>query len=442
MRFFRVLPLFLLVALAFEGFGQYELLMDPRTGRPVRYAGDLAAKPNVILPKTIQPKADEFRAVWVATVENIDFPVSGSVAQFKKNYLSVIRNLKSIGANAILFQVRPSNDAFYPSKLNPWSRSLAGAEGRGLTGFDPLAFMIQEAHRLGLAFHAWLNPYRVAGGTALSKAAYLRTLAPDNFARRNPNLVLCIRRKDGKNQLILDPGHPSTIRFLCNTVHEIILKYDVDGIHMDDYFYPYDGTGSLDRQTYLAYNRNRLGLEDWRRENVNTLIGNLSNIIRSHNARYRKNIQFGISPFGIWANRKTLPAGSLTKGSESYTLQHADTRKWVRENWIDYIVPQLYWTFGHNAAAYAALADWWAATARGTRTRLYIGHSPSRLGTSAEWSNPNEIFNQFRYNSRHPEIRGSVLFSYRSLFTPSNRVMREGAAKIFQTWKASASGKR
>lgn len=441
MRLLRFLPL-LLSFLAFDGFGQYELLLDPRSGRPVRYAGDLAEKPNVVLPKDFRAKPGDFRAVWVATVENIDFPVSRSVAEFKRNYLSVIGNLKAIGANAVIFQVRPANDAFYPSALNPYSRNLAGSEGTGLSGFDPLAFMIQEAHRIGLKFHAWLNPYRVAGGTSLGKTAYLRTLAPNNFARRNPDLVLCIRRKDGKNQLILDPGHPATIRFLCNTVHEIIMKYDVDGIHMDDYFYPYDGTGNQDRKTYQTYNRNRLGLEDWRRENVNALIGNLSNTIRSHNARYRKNILFGISPFGIWANRKTHPAGSLTKGSESYTLQHADTRKWVRENWIDYIVPQLYWTFGHNAAAYAALADWWASTARGSRTRLYIGHSPSRLGTSAEWSSPDEICNQFRYNSRHPEIRGSVLFSYRSIFTPSNRVMREGAEKIIRTWKSARTERK
>ena len=128
---------------------------------------------------------------------------------------------------------------------------------------------------------------------------------------------------------------------------------------------------------------------------------------------------------------------SLTRGSESYSLQHADTRKWVRENWIDYIVPQLYWTFGHNTAAYAALADWWAFTVKNTRTRLYIGHSPARLGTTREWSDPNEIFNQFRYNSRRGEISGSVLFSYRSLFSPSNAVMKQGVGKALSAWKAA-----
>ena len=274
-----------------------------------------------------------------------------------------------------------------------------------------------------------------AGATPLWKKTYLNTLAPGNFARKHPEYVLSIRRKDGKNQLILDPGNPAVIRFLCNTVHEIVTKYDVDGIHLDDYFYPYDGTGSADRATFLRYNRNKMSLEDWRRENVNTLVGSLSNVIRSCNARYHKNIQFGISPFGIWANVKTHPAGSLTKGSESYALQHADTRKWVRGNWIDYIVPQIYWTFGHNSAAYAALADWWSSTARGTRTKLYIGHAPSRLGTTREWSNPNEIFNQFRYNSRRPEISGSVLFSYRSIFKPANPVMKRGTEKIIRTWK-------
>lgn len=430
MRLFSFLLLFALPA-----FAQFECLTDPRHGGPVRYAGDLAAKPHVYVPTNYRPKLREFRGVWVATVENIDFPVSRSVAEFKRNYLAVVNNLKAIGANAILFQIRPNNDAFYPSHLNPWSRWLTGREGVGLNGFDPLAFMIQEAHRRGLAFHAWLNPYRVAGATPLWKKTYLNTLAPGNFARKHPECVLSIRRKDGKNQLILDPGNPAVIRFLCNTVHEIVTKYDVDGIHLDDYFYPYDGTGSADRATFLRYNRNKMSLEDWRRENVNTLVGSLSNVIRSCNARYHKNIQFGISPFGIWANVKTHPAGSLTKGSESYALQHADTRKWVRGNWIDYIVPQIYWTFGHNSAAYAALADWWSSTARGTRTKLYIGHAPSRLGTTREWSNPNEIFNQFRYNSRRPEISGSVLFSYRSIFKPANPVMKRGTEKIIRTWK-------
>ena len=417
---------------------QYEVLKDPRRGGAVRYAGDLAARPSVLVPKQLLVKKYDFRGVWVATVENIDFPATKSVETFKRNYIQVVNNLRSIGANAILFQVRPMNDAFYRSNLNPWSRCLTGTEGVGLPGrFDPLPFMVQEARKRGLQFHAWLNPYRITGGTGLGKSAYLKTLSPNNFARKNPSLVLCVPRKDGKNLMILDPGHPRTIRFLCDTVQEILTRYDVDGIHMDDYFYPYEGVGSLDSRTYRTYNKRGLGLEDWRRENVDTLIGTLSNMIRSHNARYRKHIQFGISPFGIWANRKTHPAGSLTRGSESYTLQHADTRKWVRNGWIDYIVPQLYWTFGHNTAAYAALADWWAFTVKNSRTRLYIGHSPARLGTTREWSDPNEIFNQFRYNSRRAEISGSVLFSYRSLFSPSNAVMKQGVRKAVSAWKAA-----
>lgn len=434
----RLLLTVIFVSFAGQLFAQYEMLKDPRRGGAVRYAGELAVKPTVLVPKNLTVRKNDFRGVWVATVENIDFPVSRNVETFKRNYLQVVNNLRSIGANAILFQVRPMNDAFYRSNLNPWSRCLTGNEGVGLPGqFDPLPFMVQEARKRGLQFHAWLNPYRVTGGTALGKTAYLNTLSPNNFARKNPSLVLCVPQKNGKNLMILDPGSPKTIQFLCDTVRELLSRYDVDGIHMDDYFYPYEGIGSLDRRTYNAYNKRKLSLDDWRRENVDTLIGTLSNIIRGHNARYRKQVQFGISPFGIWANQKSHPAGSLTKGSESYNMQHADTRKWMRNGWIDYIVPQLYWTFGHNTAAYAALADWWALNAKNSRTRLYIGHSPARLGTTQEWSDPNEIYNQFRYNSMRGEIRGSVLFSYRSLFAPSNAVMKQGSRKAAAVWKST-----
>ena len=390
----------------------------------------LAVVPSQLSGQDFVPKR-EFRAAWVATLTNIDWPSRKGLTpeQQQTEFIRILDTLRNSHMNAVIVQVRPKGDAFYRSATEPWSEYLSGTQGTD-PGYDPLAFMVQAAHERGMELHAWLNPFRVTVGEDLSN------LSPQNVGRRHPEWLI---RYEGR--YYLDPGLYQVRDYLLSVVAELARDYDIDAIHMDDYFYPYPQGGKPfpDDKSYRSYGATLFGdVAQWRRDNVNQLIKGLSDTIRV----VRPGLKFGISPFGIWANRKTLPAGSLTKGSESYTLQHADTRKWVRENWIDYIVPQLYWTFGHNAAAYAALADWWAATARGTRTRLYIGHSPSRLGTSAEWSNPNEIFNQFRYNSRHPEIRGSVLFSYRSLFTPSNRVMREGAAKIFQTWKASASGKR
>ncbi len=434
--FFFFFCIFITMRLGASG---YEILMDPRSGKAVNYAGSLARYPNVSVPSAYQYPRNHLRGVWVATVENIDFPQMSSPEAFKKQYIQVVNNLRSIGCNAIFFQIRPANDAFYKSALNPTSVYLTGKQGRGLGGsFDPLPFMIQEAHRRGLQFHAWLNPYRVSVAVPWNKSQFLRTLSPDNFAARNPDLLLCVPTASGKNLMILDPGHPRTVRFLLETVDEIIRKYPVDGIHMDDYFYPYEGLGNLDAKTFRNYNTHKLSLDDWRRRNVDLLVYNLSSKIRDFNRRSGRTIQFGISPFGIWANKTSSPSGSLTKGSESYKLQHADTRKWVKMNWIDYIVPQLYWTFGHDKAAYAALADWWAQTAKGTRTRLYIGHSPARLGTNAEWSGRQEIFNQFRYNSKRPEIQGSILFSYRSLFSPGNAVMKAGTDRIKQTWRESA----
>ena len=202
---------------------QYDVLKDPRRGGAVRYAGDFASKPAVLVPKQLLVRKHDFRGVWVATVENIDFPVTRSVEEFKRKYLQVIGNLRSIGANAILFQVRPMNDAFYRSNLNPWSRCLTGTEGTGLPGgFDPLPFMIQEARKQGLRFHAWLNPYRVVASTKLRKAAYLKTLDNRNFAKRNPHLVLEVKRPDGTWSLLLNPGEPRVVRHIIETVREIV----------------------------------------------------------------------------------------------------------------------------------------------------------------------------------------------------------------------------
>ena len=428
------LEIMTLLLAALNLFAQYDTVRDPRKGGLVRYAGDYGSKPTVLLPRNPRIDRNTFRGIWVATVENLDFPISRNPEDFKRNFRKVVTNLKNNGANAIVFQVRPMNDAFYQSRLNPWSAYLSGKQGQPI-GFDPLPYMIAEAHKHGLQFHAWLNPYRIAAKTDLGKNAYLNTLAPNNFARKNPNLVLCTRRSDGLNQLIYDPGNPKTIQFLCATVREIISKYPVDAIHMDDYFYPYDGIGNADAASFRANNKKKLDLDSWRRANVDTLVYSLSTMIRNYNRTHKKNIQFGISPFGIWVNKQTHVSGSLTGGSESYYVQHADTRKWMKLGWIDYIVPQLYWTFGHNKAAYAALADWWALQARGSRTRLYLGLSPARLGSGAEWSNADEIYNQMRYNSRNGLIRGVILFSYRSLFSPSNETMRKGSEKALSLWR-------
>ncbi len=401
-------------------------------GKPERYAGRFSSAP-VTLPAQFRPKAAELRGVWVATVENIDFSRHRSAESFQAEYLQIVRNLKRANFNAVFFQVRPNCDAFYPSKLNPWSRWLTGREGEGIPGFDPLKFMVAEAHKHGLEFHAWLNPYRVDAAAKMPKNQYLKTLSPKHFARRNPGLVLQAKTGQNKYSLLLNPAEPAVIRHIIDTVAEIAENYPVDAIHFDDYFYLYDGNDGIDSESFKRLNPKKLSLGDWRRNNVNKVIYGIKNKLIEINRRTGRRIAFGISPFGIWANQKTNPAGSLTGGKQSFYAQYADTRGWIKNGWIDYIVPQLYWDFGHDVAAYACLTDWWADTVKGTPVALYIGHSAAQLGSSAGWDQ-NELVNQLRYNSKRPEISGSVLFSYSKVFRPVNAVQRAGTEKIFKQY--------
>jgi len=413
-----------------------EKLLDYTTGKPVRYAGKFSASP--VWLHRYYPKVREFRGVWVATVENLDFPTHRDAATFRRDYIRLVNNIARANFNAVIFQVRPCNDAFYPSKLNPWSQFLTGTEGTGIRNFDPLKFMVDEAHRRGLEFHAWFNPYRVVGNTPLGKAAYLKRLSPGNFARRNPGLVMCIPQGGKRNQLILNPGEPAVMRHIIETVREVVGKYRIDAVHFDDYFYPYEGLSNQDWNTYRRYSKG-MKLDDWRRQNVTTVIRAVRGMLNERAKVTGRRIRFGISPFGIWANRSAMPEGSLTGGLQSYFRQYADTRGWVKRGYIDYIVPQLYWEFSHETAAYAALSDWWSNTVRGTRTKLFIGHAASRLGSSRKWS-AQELPNQLRYNCGRPEISGSVLFSYRHVFCPANRAQKLGVGYVLKRfWNAPAA---
>jgi uncharacterized lipoprotein YddW (UPF0748 family) len=423
-----VIVLFLLViATSITIAGNTEILKNHKTGKAIRYGGNLSDAP-IKIPKHFKAGRLKMRGVWVATIASIDFGKHKKKTSFQKEYREVVHNLAKNNFNTIIFQVRPANDAFYKSELNPWSRYLSGKEGEGISGFDPLKFMVEEAHRHGLEFHAWLNPYRVAGKSSFCKQHYLEKLSPKNFARKNPGFVLEIPLGSGDYQLILDPGEPEVIEFIEDTVKEIVTNYDVDAIHFDDYFYPYRDIGDIDKNSFAKYNTEKLSLEDWRRKNVNTVIKGVHTYLKSLD----KNVQFGISPFGIWANKKSNPEGSLSKGLQSYYYQFADSRRWVKEGWIDYIVPQLYWSFNNDLAPYAALTDWWVDVTKKTKVNLYIGQSVSRLGFKGGWKNSNEIFDQLRYNSKYKTIKGTVFFSYTSVFRPKNKCMKKGIKKALK----------
>lgn len=404
-NFLVALVFFLTIFSAFSA----EVLRNS-AGKPVRYAGRFNGDKVVL--QDYRPRAGEFRGVWVAVVENIDFPAHKTAYSFQQSFCRMLNNIKAAGFTAVIFQIRSNCDAFYPTRLAPWSRWLSGKEGSHIgKNFDPLMFMINETHRRGLEFHAWFNPYRVTNNTTLSPKAYLASLAPSNIARQRPHWVLCKRNKAG-NQLFLDPGNPQVIDHLAAVVADVVRRYPVDAVHFDDYFYPYEKMGNEDAASFRLYNPRRLSLDNWRRSNTDSLIFRIRQTISRINLTQKRRVRFGVSPFGIWANKKDHPLGSLTGGKQTYSDLYANTRLWVKNNYVDYIAPQIYWNFGHNVAAYAALTDWWCRCVQGTNVKLYIGMAAYN---GKVW-NPNELRDQMRYNRMRKDISGAAFFSYRSFF--------------------------
>ena len=398
------------------------------SGKKASYGGKFSKTPADV-PSLYKQRNREWRAVWVATVENIDFPICKTQSKFQQEFNNILSVLKKHNANTVIFQVRSNCDAFYPSAYNPWSKWLTGKEGNKLGNFDPLKWMIDRTHAQGMEFHAWLNPFRVVSKTKLSKKAYLATLAPDNYARKNPSHVLSIELGGGARQLILDPGIPAVRTYIINTVTELVKKYNVDAVHFDDYFYPYDGLKTQDSTSYKRYNSGKLSLADWRRKNVDLVIEGVSKAIKKN--RKTSKTLFGISPFGIWANKSNHAAGSLTGGKECYFTLYADVRKWMRNKWIDYVVPQLYWEFHHETAAYACLVDWWCAEARASGVKLWIGQGAYRVG---EGHPQGELAAKLRYDSIRSNISGEAIFSYNVLSKPANTTQRKGVSEVLRKY--------
>ncbi|MBO9596843.1 MAG: family 10 glycosylhydrolase [Cohnella sp.] len=348
--------------------------------------------------------ASSLKGAWVSTVYNLDWPSSasyGNAAKQQQEYTQMLDELQGMGLNTVFVQVRPSADALYPSKLVPWTKFLTGAQGQD-PGYDPLAFMIAETHGRGMEFHAWFNPFRanVDGRTEGLAANHVMIEHPDWIVNAN-----------GKPYI--NPGIPDARQHIIDAIMEVVKKYEVDGVHLDDYFYPTDGKFD-DAATFAAYNPNRIAdIGDWRRDNINQFVGKLGKAIHAS----KPAIDFGISPFGVWRNVSSDPTGSDTKaGVETYDDMYADVRKWIQEEWIDYVMPQIYWSLSLSVARYDKLVDWWASEVRGTNVSLYIGHAAYKLGTSETgWQSANEIINQLKYNEKFPEIGGDVYFSAQHL---------------------------
>lgn len=342
------------------------------------------------------------RAEWIASVTNIDWPSAPGLSadQQRAEYTRLLDRAVENELNAVFVQVRPTADAFWPSEYEPWSHWLTGEQGVD-PGYDPMKFLVEQAHQRGLEFHAWFNPYRV------SMQADPGKLVPDHPARQHPEWVF-----EYGGQLYYDPGVPQARAFVEDAIMDAVGKYDVDGVHLDDYFYPYPVNGEAipDQDTFSRYGGRFDNIEDWRRNNVNLLVSELDKRIHE----VRPGAQFGISPFGIWRNRSSDPAGSETSGLESYSAIYADSRAWVANGWVDYINPQIYWELGHPAADYAALVPWWANQVKGTDVNLFIGQGAYKAGEQG-WEDPAELSRHLTFNRDYPQVDGDVYFSASSL---------------------------
>lgn len=353
---------------------------------------------------TVQRKR-EFRGVWIATVENLDWPTSVKMpsTQQKQQLADILAAHQRTGINAVMFQVRPAADAFYAKSREPWSRWLTGKQGQSPDpAFDPLDFAIIEAHKCGMELHAWFNPYR-----ATMDARY-SLLSPNHITNIKPEWFIAYG-----GQKVFNPGLPEVRDYIVKVILDVVDNYDIDGVHMDDYFYPYAIPGQKidDADAYLKYGSSFGNIKDWRRNNVDQLIKMLADSIHKH----KPLIKFGISPRGIWANKSQRPDGSDTRGGDSYYELYADSRKWIREGWLDYINPQLYWPIGYRLAAFENLVKWWSDNAN--NRHLYIGQAAYRINERmvSNFKHSDEAPNQIKLIRGNPRVQGSVFFRSQSL---------------------------
>ena len=356
--------------------------------------------------QSISPK-EEFRGVWIATVFNSDFPkkpIPLKVAH-QEQYRNLLDRLKKLGMNAVIVQVRAAGDAFYPSDLAPWSAFLTGKQGMPPTpDYDILEFMVEEAHKRSMEFHAWFNPYRATMNLDTT------SLASNHAFRRNRSWMV-----EYGGKFYFNPGLEAVRQHLIQVVMEVVNKYDIDAVHFDDYFYPYrskDGAIFPDTTQFQAAKGRFKEIGDWRRSNVDVFVEQLSSAIKSS----KPHVKFGISPFGVWRNIEDDKRGSNTKASvRSYDDLHADVIKWLRMGWIDYVIPQLYWNIGFAPADHESLVKWWSANAAGKH--LYIGHAAYKVGDNNEltWDDPKEIPRQINLNRKNFYTIGSAYFRAKSV---------------------------
>lgn len=369
------------------------------------------------------PPREEFRGVWVATVANIDWPENGNDPWTKKqqDFLKILDFYEDLKFNALVVQIRTAGDAFYPTNLAPWSRFFTGEEGRAPQDslHDPLEWMIEVTHKRGMQFHAWLNPYRAT--TSLDTTL----LAESHDFYRHPEWMRLYGKK-----FYYDPGLPEVQQHLVQVMAEVVSRYDIDAIHFDDYFYPYKIQGEVfdDSTTFRNYALAGQSLDDWRRSNVDSLISKIH-----HNIQDQKPwVQFGISPFGVWKNKATDPRGSDTKaGQTTYEDLYADPLSWMEHGWIDYLVPQVYWSLDFEPAAHRKIVSWWAGNTQ--NSNLYIGNGAYKIRNNADkaWKKKYELPRQMALARNTAAVNGNVFFSARSLINQHRDIQKIFRKKIY-----------
>lgn len=365
----------------------------------------------------------EFRGVWVATVTNIDWPSRQGLDAntLKAEAIKILDLHQELGMNAIILQVRPASDAIYPSALEPWTKYLSGIQGVSPGGaFDPLKFWIEEAHKRGMELHAWINPFRAA----MRSDEPLHSSHP---AALNPHWTI-----NYANRLYYNPGLAEVRNHIRLVIADLVSRYNIDGLHMDDYFYPYPVRGEIFDDS-LTFNQSiktnkDIGIDDWRRENINIFIKETYETIK----KIKPWVKFGVSPFGVWRNRIDDPRGSDSRaGVTCYDHLYADVLYWYEKGWIDYLVPQIYWSTKDEAANYTKLANWWNDAIK--ERHLYIGHGIYKInGTQAHWDNPSEMKEQINITRKLRNTLGSVYFSHRHFERDNNGLNKSLSQDLYR----------
>lgn len=367
----------------------------------------------------------EYRAVWIATVANIDWPSKPALStqQQQAELIDILDKAAQLRMNAVILQVRPACSVLYPSRIEPWSEVLSGAMGTPPQPYyDPLAFAVQEAHKRCLEIHAWFNPYRARHPSEKSQ------IHPQHVSKRRPYLVRTYGR-----YLWLDPGEPEVIQYSLSVILEVVRQYDIDGVHIDDYFYPYkerDSQGNLidfpDEPSWQRYRQRggKLSRDQWRRQNVDRFVQTVYREVK----RLKRWVKFGISPFGLW--RPGHPPG--TRGFDPYAELYADSRKWLQMGWCDYFAPQLYFRIDHPTLSFPLLLRWWSQQNR-LRRHLLAGHFASKVadGSNTAWES-REIAEQVRLLRQQPGTSGSIHFSARAFMQDRDSICQQ-IADLYNT---------